>query len=393
MKKRILFVDDQPEILAGLRNLLRRHRHRWETAFAQSGQEALNLLAQQAFDVVVSDMRMPGMDGATLLAKVKAAYPQVARIVLSGYSDQAMALRATWVAHQFLNKPCDAATLENMLQRSLDLQDLICNDKIRKIVGKIETLPALPEIYVELNQLLAKEEAPIQKITAILKQDMGICAKLLQIVNSAFFRLARKITSIEEAVTYLGINMVKNLVLATTLFDLAIPSPKLHRLLQTLQSHCLHVASLSLSIASQEAADAAFTAGLLHDIGILVLAIGMPEQLNMALTRAEQEGRPFHQVERELYGTTHAEVGAYLLGLWGLPYPVVEAVANHHEPERVPQRDFDLLAAVHIAECLAHETKATEFNDGSPIDPNYLACLNVADRLETWRDQARLEEH
>lgn len=391
MKKRILFVDDQPEILAGLKSLLHRHRNRWDTAFVQSGSEALERLAKEPFDAVVSDMRMPGMDGAALLAKVKEAYPQVARIVLSGYSDQAMALRATSVAHQFLNKPCDAATLENVLQRTLDLQDLISSAEVRRIVGEIGALPVLPKVYTELNQALAKEETTVQEVTAILEQDMAVCAKLLQIVNSAFFRLARRVSSIGEAVAYLGLDTVKNLVLVAKVFDVAMPSPELHGLPQALQTHSLYVASLCRSISSQESAEAAFTAGLLHDIGILVLAVGLPQQLKAALDLAKAENRPLHLAEQELYGTSHAEVGAYLLGLWGLPYPVVEAAANHHQPERVPQRDFDLLAATYTAECLAHETQRG-FSDGSPLDVNYLASLNAESQLETWRAKARLEE-
>lgn len=390
MKKRILFVDDQPEILAGLRNLLRRRRNRWEMAFACSGQEALDLLAQAPYDVVVSDMRMPGMDGASLLAQVKERYPATARIILSGYADQVLAMRATYVAHQFLNKPCDAATLENVLQRTLDLQDLISSTEVRRIVGSLSSLPVLPRIYTELSRALAQEETTIKGVTQILEQDMGVCAKLLQMVNSAFFRLARKVSSVGEAVSYLGMDTVKNLVLAAKVFD--FPGPGVDGLAAaSLQAHCLHVAALSRSIAGEDT-DAAFTAGLLHDIGILILACGMPSQLKAALSLARQEGRPLPQVERELYGTTHAEVGAYLLGLWGLPYPVVEAVANHHQPERVPQRGFDLLAAVHIAECLAHEAQAVDFSDGGPLDPDYLASLDVAGRLETWRAQARPPE-
>lgn len=388
--KRILFVDDQPEILASLRNLLRRRRSLWDMAFALSGQEALAHFEQAPFDVIVSDMRMPVMDGATLLAAVKERYPNAARIILSGHSDHAMAMRAAQVAHQFLNKPCDAATLENVLQRTLALQDLIGNAQLRQIVGGIETLPILPKIYTDLSHALAEERATVPEVTAILEQDIAVCAKLLQIVNSAFFRLARQVTNIGEAVAYLGMNTIKNLVLAAKVFDIPEPLPKVKGLsIAALQAHSLHVASLSKAIAPRESADAAFTAGLLHDIGILILAVGMPEQLDMALTCAAEEDRPFHQVERELYGTTHAEVGAYLLGLWGLPYPVVEAVANHHQPEQVPQRDFDLLAAVHIAECLAFETKAVNFNDGSPIDLGYLASLNATDQLAIWRAIAR----
>jgi len=392
--KKILFVDDEPEILSGLKNLLRRRRREWQMNFALGGEKALSMLADERFDVVVSDMRMPGIDGVAVLEEVQRRYPDTARIVLSGFSDQDMALRAASVAHQFLSKPCETDTLTNVIERACDLQELIGDEAIRKIVGQIDTLPALPQVYTALTRALSGDDCTSKKIASILQQDMAVCAKLLQMVNSSFFRLARQVSSIEEAVTYLGIATVKSLTLAAKVFDDSATKIELSGLsIPKLQEHALHVAALSKYIAPQGKKEDAFTAGMLHDIGLLILGVGLPRQLEEAMTRARHEGRPLNQVEYELFGTSHAEIGAYLLGLWGLPYPVVEAVAHHHLPQRVPQQEFDLLAIVHTAVLLAQEA----FPDcrlcagmGSASEgQDYWQKFKVEEQVEAWREFAR----
>jgi len=392
--KKILFVDDEPEILSGLRNLLRRRRRQWQMSFALGGAEALSRLAEDRFDVVVSDMMMPQIDGVAVLTEVQKRHPDTTRIVLSGYSDQNTALRATTVAHQFLSKPCDADTLANVIQRACDLQDLVGDEAIRKIVGQIDKLPVLPRIYSELTHALSQGGASSKQVATILQQDMAVCAKLLQMVNSSFFRLARKVTSIEEAVTYLGTETVRSLTLAAKIFDASLTNIEIKGLsVQALQEHALHIANLCKRIAPRGKEEVAFTAALLHDIGTLILAVGMPKQLEEAISRARHETQPLYQVEYELFGTSHAEVGAYLLGLWGLPYPVVEAVAHHHLPQRVPQQEYDLLAAVYTAGVLAQETlpNCPLCSDSGPVgeDQSYWKNLNVDKQLETWREMAR----
>ncbi len=394
---KILFVDDEPEILAGLRNLLRRQRRRWQMTFALGGEAAIQRLAEESFDIVVSDMRMPGIDGIDVLSEVQQRQPNAARIVLSGYADRDMAIKAAIVAHQFLTKPCDADTLTNVLERACNLQQLIGDETIRRIVGRIDHLPVVPQIYHELTGALSNQNTTARKIAEILEQDMAVCAKLLQMVNSAFFRLARQISAIEEAVAYLGVETIRTLVLSAKIFDTVDPECNLAGLsISALQSHALHVAALSKQIAPPGQEEAAFTAAMLHDIGLLILMAGSPQTLNEALKRADKEKRPLYAVEHELYGTSHAEIGAYLLGIWGLPYPVVEAVANHHQPGRVPQQEYDLVATLHTAQQLLRETMPhcrVCQTEAAAEDTSYWQSLHVAGRLEDWRALAQRIAH
>ncbi len=384
--KHILFVDDEPRVLEGLQNLLRRYRRKWEMSFAPGGPAALELLKAQAFDVIVSDMRMPEVDGAALLTWVQREHPNTVRIVLSGHTELQAALQALPVAHQFLSKPCDAAELETVIERACQVQALVDNPKIQQIVGSINQLPALPQVYRQLMQALAEDRTQARDIAVLLQQDMTLCAKLLQIVNSAFFRLARRITKVEEAVNYLGFSVVRSLALTLDVFDPKRQPPGF--CFDTLQRHALFVASLARQIATPAFADDAFMAGMLHDIGKLVLALRMPEKALAALTLASQQGCPPWQAEKQLLGVSHAEVGAYLLGLWGLPYPIIEAAAFHHQPRAIPPYQFDVLAAVHIANGLTNERQPYADFPLEPLDQDYLTTLGVLDQVEGWRVRA-----
>jgi len=393
MKKRILFVDDEPAVLEGLRDRLRRQRRKWEMTFVGSGREALQVLSTEPCDVIVTDMRMPEMDGATLLARVQAEHPSVARIVLSGSAELESAMRAVPVAHQFLTKPCDAGTLENVVERAFSLQALISHEAVRNIVGKIENLPPLPRVYMQLTATLENEDASADDVSRILKQDMAICARVLQVVNSAFFRLARTITTVEEAVTYLGFNSIKQVALAAEVFQNS-PVPHSPISLETLQAHAMLVAALSsdLFVDKQDKEDA-FVVGLLHDIGKLVLAVEAPDHMEEVLSEMKSQGCSMHAAELSVGGVTHAEVGGYLLGLWGLPYPIIEAVANHHEPSRVDADGFGVLAAAHIADALVHEAAPSGATGSAAypatLDLTYVETLGLSEKVAEWRKRAQ----
>jgi len=397
MMRNVLFVDDDPDVLEGLRHRLRKQRRKWNMRFVQSGREALDVLAREPIDVLVSDMRMPQMDGATLLQRVRASYPNVARIILSGHAEVETALRAIPVTHQFLTKPCEPGVIEDVVERACSLQSLVNEETVQKVVGRIERLPSLPRIYSQLMAAMSDGTASTDDIAPILKQDIAMCSKTLQMVNSAFFRLSRRITTIEQAVTYLGFNTIQHIALAVEVFrnSRAVPvDPRLA--LGALQSHAMKVANLasSLFVERQEKEDA-FVAGLLHDVGKLVLAVELQGHMDAVLAEVDNRDCPLHEAEQHLCGTTHAEVGGYLLGLWGLPYAIVEAVANHHAPTRVDVIEFGILSATHVANGLVNEL--TDLAIGQPtvcdasIDLDYCEAVGVADKLDRWREVARMQ--
>jgi HD-like signal output (HDOD) protein len=387
--RRVLFVDDEPYALQGLQALARRHRSRWQSEFALGGQRAIELLASQPFDVIVTDMSMPRMDGAALLHHVHRSHPQIVRIVLSGYAEVESALRAIPVAHQFLSKPCDAQELERVIERACRLQALLSDDAVRRAVGQIRTLPSLPQVYAKLMGLLSNPGTGIAEVAALIERDMAISARVLQIVNSAFFGLPQRVSSVRSALSYLGINLIKSLVLLSELFvdkpgQRLPPSISLARL----QRHAFLTGTIARRLMpNKKRSDDAYMAGMLHDIGKLILASELPDYFARVASEALSTGEPEHLVEQRLFGVTHADVGGYLLGIWGLPYVVVEAVANHHAPERVPSTELDLVACTHLANVLADERDRRD--SAGPLPCDYLVARGIPVETDRWRALAR----
>lgn len=393
--RRVLFVDDEARILEGLRRMLRPQRHEWDMAFAPGGEAALAMLEASPFDVIVSDMRMPGMDGATLLCRVRERFPQVVRIVLSGHTELSAALLVVPVAHQFLAKPCDAEMLRVAIERACHLNALLCDESIRRTVTALGDLPSVPRTYEELVQAIADPEVSLPKVAKIIEQDVGISAKVLQLVNSAFFGVAHSMTNIQSAVSYLGINTLKNLVLSVEIFRAFKPQREFPGFsLEGLQHHSQLTAQIAGRLpVPKHLTDVAVVAGMLHDVGKLILAWKLSEKFERKLGEAHVERCPVYHSEEREDGFSHAEIGAYLLGLWGLPYAVVECVALHHAPNRVPHQNFDALTAVYMANLLAHELEESSHPETAIYNlVNYqeeFVTLGVGEMVPQWRETAQ----
>jgi HD-like signal output (HDOD) protein/CheY-like chemotaxis protein len=355
--KRILFVDDEKQILDGIRRLLSDQGDVWEMQFALGGKEALTLCQASRFDVVVSDMRMPGMDGAMLLGQVRDLFPDAARLILSGYSDVALTTRAISVAHRVLAKPCDGIELLATIESFCALQDLFCSSGLRRVIGTIGELPSLSRTYMELAQAAQDPNTSLTKVAEILGKDIAMVAKVLQLVNSGFFGLARTVTSLEAAVAYLGMETIKNLALATDTFKVFTPIPGLApSFYEDLQRHAQRVALIvGILPLPPRLRDVCIVSALLHDIGEMVLACKLPQEFCAALELARATCCSQVEAEQQIIGTSHAEIGAYLLGLWSIDSLVVEAVAYHHRPDRIPHTSFDASTALYVADRLARE--------------------------------------
>jgi HD-like signal output (HDOD) protein len=394
--KRILFVDDEPKVLEALQRMLRPQRKQWEMVFAGGGQEALAFLDTAPFDVIVTDMRMPVMDGAALLRHVQERFPSVIRVVLSGHVEMEAALRAAPVAHQFLAKPCDPERLREVIERSCQCTSMVADETVRRVVGAVGKLPSLPSTCAALLTALEDPDIALTEVGKIIEQDVGMSAKILQLVNSAFFGLLREVGSVATAVGYLGLDIVKQLVLSAHIFRTFHPvHPLAGFSLEAFQAHSRLAARIAGRLPAPESViPTAVVTTLLHDTGKLVLAARLPEQFAMALRVSREERRPLYAVEEALIGTGHAEIGAYLLGLWRLPPPIVEAVYRHHHPtaQQSPQQ-LDILACTHIADALAFELAQDVPGDAPPacslLDESYVAALGVADQVPVWRSLAQ----
>jgi HD-like signal output (HDOD) protein len=392
--KRILFVEDDPQVLEGLQRALAGQRDEWDLSFSADAETALLLLSATPFDVVVSDLRMPKMDGAGLLNRVRERWPAVVRILFTDQSDMVDALRAVPVAHQCLSKPCEPKALRAAIERASSLSELLNSKLLAGIVGAVQDLPVMPRAYLELRDTLADPNFSLKKVVRIVEQDVGISAKILQLVNSAFFGLPKEISSVHMAVSYIGTEMLQNLVLSAEVFHVFEKS----NAIKDFSFEDLHMHSqLTAKIAGRlmppsPIRDGAIIAALLHDIGKLILATRSPHHFARAIEGAHVEKLPLYKVEQQLSGVSHAEVGAYLLGLWGLPSPAVEAVAHHHLPGRIPQRALDAVGVVHIANVLANEhpvyPPTVDPLPRQTFDARFLKMLGLTDQIEHWEQMA-----
>jgi HD-like signal output (HDOD) protein/ActR/RegA family two-component response regulator len=392
MAKRILFVDDEPMVLSGLQRSLRPMRLEWEMAFSAGGTEALAAIDQQAFDIIVTDMRMPGMDGAQLLEEVKKRSPQTLRMVLSGQSDRETILRSVNPAHQFISKPCEGGELRSRLIRAFALKDLLQNPGLRELVTKLDCLPSLPHVYLQLNEELRRPDPSLSRIDELIGADMAMTAKVLKLVNSAFFGLPCEISRASHAVKLLGLDTLRALVLSAHVFEQFESRLLTAEDVQQISDHCLAVSNGARKIAllehaDQRTQDEAFTAGLLHDAGKLILASTLGGQYGKVLEYSRKADIGLYAAERELLGCCHGQVGAYLFGVWGLPGTIVEAVAWHDDPAESLSVKFSPLAAVHVASTYYDEKSISRLRDRSPIDSAFLAGIGCADREKTWRNK------
>ncbi len=391
--KRILLVDDELEQLVELRQRLVDIRPDWSIECIDSGVRALEKIKLGPYDVVVSDLIMPRMDGVQLLEEISRQAPAALRIILSGQADWSTNLRLMGPAHQYVTKPCEPEALAEIIERSLGLRDRLAEERLKLLVTQIKALPTIPSLYMQLLDLLRSEHTPADKVAEVVAQDLAMCTKLLQLVNSAFFGLPQPIVDPTEAVIYLGVNTIKSLVLSLQVFSLFERVRIKDFSFADLWEHSWQTGALAKRIAEVEEpnpslADHAFTAGLLHDIGKLVLGTGLPNRYQKAVQLQREKHWLASQAEMEVFGSTHAEVGAYLLGLWGLPHPVIEAVAMHHLPNEAGTTTFTAVTAVHAANGLAHQRQLVPPDETFDLELSHFEKLGLTERLAFWREQA-----
>lgn len=371
---RVLFVDDEPRVLEAIERLFFDLDVDWEPCFASTVDGALEAFKSAPVDVIVCDMRMPGQDSATLLNRVCELDPRTIRIVLSGQTDEASALRVVPVAHQFLAKPCEGAKLRRVIENTRELRQLLDDTKLQSLVGQVGHLPSPPRLFNEISRLLEDDSADAARVAELVQQDPAMATKILQVANSALFASSQAIADIRTAVVRLGTRTIRNLALGVGAFEAARGSAKaLSGYIDELQNRSLSIARLARALSPKSVdADAAFMAGLVCDLGQLVLATVAPERRRDAETEASRRSVANHVAEHALWGVTHAEVGAFLLGLWGLPFSIVEAVANSHAPERNAHERCGVPQIVWLSACLV---------EGETPDPKLIERFQMSDVL------------
>ena len=395
---RVLFVDDEVFVLDGLKRMLRRMRTQWEMDFVDSGEAALQMMAQKEFDVIVSDMRMPNMNGAELLNEVKDLHPNTIRFILSGYSDKDLILKSLDSTHQYLAKPCDPETLKTRILRATSLQESISNDALKNLISQLGELPTLPALYEEILSLLRQPDVSSECLSDAIKKDIGMTAKILKFANSGYVGLKRKISGMNDAVSYLGMDYIRSIILTIGAFGRLKQFQIDGSTLEDFWGNSLMVAEAAKAItisqtSSRTMAEESYVGGLLHACGKLILSANFPSKYVEVNKMVEEDGMPLLDAEVKIFGAHHGQVGAFILGLWGLAGPIVEAVHWYRNPSNSIPVDFQPLTSVHVASSLIFESGDEEedlssdsglFNNAE-LDKDYLEKISLLNRLEDWR--------
>jgi putative nucleotidyltransferase with HDIG domain len=391
MNKSVMFVDQSAHVLSAMKRIFRKMRDQREIRFATSPDEALRQLADHPADVLITAMSFSGHDGTELLEKVREQYPQTVRIVLSGSVSSETVLHAADLAHQYIAKPFEEEDLLSAVDRAFLVKQLLDDAALQKVASQIKGLPTLPAIYVELEALLNTDDASMDKVGQLVAKDPAISAKLLQLANSSFFSRPQRILDPARAASLLGLDLVRSIVLTVAIISRFSKWIKVFSV-ESLWEHAMMTAAMAKAIAKaekvdRETADAAFSAGLLHDIGKLLIVSYLPDKYGAIAERMKSDHVPMAVAENDIIGTTHAAVGAYLLGLWGLPAPIVEAVAFHHTPEK-KAGGLTALTIVHAANAFANAGKLLEDDqlDVEELDSAYFERIGLVGRLERWRE-------
>lgn len=386
--RRVLFVDDEPNILSGLKRTMRVMKDEWDMQFIDDPRLVLEAFEAEPFDIVVSDMKMPNIDGADLLSEIQHRYPGTIRIILSGHADPAMVMKSVGSTHQYLAKPCEPEVLKATVQRAYALKEMIRNEPLQALVSELGDLPSIPSVYREIVQTVQDPDSSLMEVAGIIGKDLGMTTKILQLVNSAFFGMANPVTTIDRAVSFLGLDTIGSLVLGHGLFKEFQADELTGFDIEALWHRSAVCAEYAKQIAIAEgldkkASEDAFLAGMLCDIGHLILAAKKPAEYRELTQRTSEAGSP-GELELEMFGATHGSVGAYLVGLWGLPNTIVEAIAYHETPS-LGSREFGLPGIVHAASRLAANPGASLEDSELDVDRSYLEATDMAGRWTEWQ--------
>lgn len=392
MKTRILIIDDEIDQLDLIKTSLARKSDQWEVEISNHPEQALASIDLNPPTIVIADHHMPQMSGIDFLKQVAQNQPGIERFILAEEEGKEDLEEHLGSVFNFLPKPCSPDNLINEVQRVLAIETWLGNDTTKKIVAKMGDFPSLPPVYLKVMNALNSRDASAERVGKAISGDLAISAKLLQVVNSSYYGLDEKVSDIVHAVSILGMDIVKNLVLAIQVYSKLAQSADQKALTDQLWHHSMSVATAARRLMQYESRDSklaeeAYTAGLFHDIGKLVLLNAVPADYEIARQHSQDNHLPLWQAEREIIGATHCDTGAYLLGRWGMAVSLVETAALHHEPINSFGSGFSSLSAVHAANALAWERHPNKkpHPDAAP-DSDFLVEIGKADSWDTWRD-------
>ena len=353
---------------------LRLHTH---SVTQQSEAEAL--LSKYSVDIIILNLHGSTCAWREWYAQLQRLHPRMARVIVADLSNRSVQPDAVSLAHSFISRRASRRSVIASLARILELQDCLASARLASLMSKLERLPTSKGVYGMLVAETNSPDATALSLSRIVETDIALTARVLQLINSSFFGLGKPVTSVHQALGYLGVSTIRSLAMMMQVHSLFPEAPLDMNRFMDMQKHGLLVGRLAKRLVTQrETSETALTAGILHDIGGLALLLGVPQASHDSRIHASQR----HSDIDNLYGVNHTTIGAHLAYLWGLPDKVSEAIAWHHTPSRSPTQEMDALAAVHIADALVF---AVETDRAPDLDAAFVRRIGVENRIPGWR--------
>ena len=390
-KKRILLVGENPLLKRQMDDMARQASLLWEFSTAPTPAVALKILGDQPFDGFVLEASEEDIRTGEFFTTLARQNPQAIGYLCCHPKEIEGYQRSVGGRIYYLSNQWDSEGTESAMRRAFLLVQLERSAPLRVLAQRIGETPRLPQLYSDILRQLESPDSDLERIAQLLSTDPATCATLLKGANSALYGLAQPTTNVFDAVMTLGLEQTKAIVLYSQFLTQLNAAACQAFSVDDMWYHALQTASFARWITKEEtrvqrSVDAAYTAGLLHDLGKFILAANLPSEFGAIIAQARAQGKPPGEVEQETFGTTHAELGALLMARWELPFPIVEAIAWHHAPLNSKSKVFDSLTAVHVANVFAHELDSGQTKQKPPkVDSLYLVSVSKFNRLRPWR--------
>lgn len=385
---RILYLEENTDHVTRLVHALR-ERKGWEVTHAENAGEARAIARKQPVDVALISATMPDIEPVAIAEELTQLHPKLSTFILAPEGDSKGASAFASGRFQWLPRQDDPEPLITAIERMAQLVSWLTSNTTLELVSGLHSLPPIPSNYQGVIRAIQSPDASLQDIGEAISKDVGMTSRVLQVANSAYYGYSKKITSPSEASLLLGIETLKSLVRYTHVLNNFPQTAASNAIFEKVWRHSVGVAAVARKITMMQTrdealAEEAFTAGLLHDIGKLVLVSLKPEEYKEVMRQAYESKSLLHTMERVKLGTTHAETGAYLLSLWGIPFSILEAVAWHHFPSECKDKRFSALTAVHVANVAEHRRKDTDNVKPPALDDRYLSDLGLTAQAVEW---------
>ncbi|WP_289029202.1 HDOD domain-containing protein [uncultured Paraglaciecola sp.] len=352
---KIMFVDDDTSILSAFKRAF--YRSGWDIKYVKDGTEALELLESFQADFIITDMKMPGMNGAELLEQVSKLYPSAVRIVLSGHADEDLSVRASYVAHQWYDKPCNLELLKSEIELINEVRADLPYSKIQALLGGINSLPSIPKLFIKLKAMLHKQTISMEDISVEISKNPSLTAKVLQVANTSFFVTGANVNKVEDAIIRLGTDVICNIVAISEMYSNMGDTSNTY--IAEILNRALDTANIATHIADKPIKDEAMLAGLLHNLGELLLPEISPEHMEGYLAK-RIIGADNSALETTLFQVDNIQITSYLLHLWHFPYSLIRSITLQNNLEKLVIEELNCEVILHLAKSLQSNQELDE---------------------------------